>query len=103
MSTKSAVKEKTNLKIKIPKRYLVVMHNDDFTPMDFVVDVLMNIFQKKHEEAVSIMLQIHKGSRGVVGAYSYDIAKSKAEKAMALAREEGYPFRITVEEDQGGI
>ena len=98
MGTKSSVKEKTNLKIKIPKQYLVIMHNDDFTPMDFVVDILINIFQKKHEEAVSIMLQIHKGSRGVVGTYPYDIAKSKAEKAMAAAREEGYPFRITVEE-----
>lgn len=98
MGTKSSVKEKTNLKIKIPKQYLVVMHNDDFTPMDFVVDILTNIFHKNFDEAVSIMMQIHKGDRGVVGSYSYDIAKSKSEKAMLAAREEGYPLRITVEE-----
>lgn len=98
MGTKSGVREKSNLKIKIPKQYVVIMHNDDFTPMDFVVDILMNIFQKSYEDAVRIMMEIHKGTRGVVGAYSYDIAQSKSEKAMSLAREEGYPFRITVEE-----
>lgn len=98
MATKSNVREKHNLKIKMPGKYLVIMHNDDFTPMDFVVDVLMNIFQKSYDDAVRIMMEIHKGTRGVVGSYSYDIAKTKAGKAMALARKEGYPFRITVEE-----
>ena len=74
------------------------MHNDDFTPMDFVVDILMKIFQKPYEEAVTIMMDVHKKERGIVGSYSYDVAKSKSEKAMSLARDEGYPFRVTVEE-----
>lgn len=98
MGTKSLLKEKSKTDLKEPKRYVVVMHNDDFTPMDFVVNVLMEIFNKQYEEAVTIMMQIHKGARGVVGTYSYDIAHSKTEKAMLLAREEGYPFRVTVEE-----
>lgn len=98
MSTKSSVKEKTKTKINVPKKYVVVMHNDDFTPMDFVVNILMEIFNKQYEEAVAIMMQVHKGNRGVVGTYSYDIARSKSERAMMLAREEGYPFRVTVEE-----
>lgn len=98
MSTKSSVKEKTKTKLNVPKKYVVIMHNDDFTPMDFVVNILMEIFNKQYEEAVTIMMQVHKGNRGVVGTYSYDIARSKAERAMLLAREEGYPFRVTVEE-----
>lgn len=98
MATKSSIKEKSDVKIKVPKKYVVVMHNDDFTPMDFVVEILMQIFNKEYEEAVSIMMQVHKGNRGIVGTYSYDIARSKAEKAMILAREEGYPFRVSVEE-----
>lgn len=98
MGTKSSVKEKTNTKLKTPKRYVVIMHNDDFTPMDFVVNILMEIFNKQYEEAVAIMMDVHKGNRGIVGTYSYDIARSKAERAMVLAREEGYPFRVTVEE-----
>lgn len=98
MGTKSSVKEKTKVKLNIPKKYAVVMHNDDFTPMDFVVSILMEIFHKEYEAAVNIMMMVHKGNKAVVGTYSYDIAKSKAEKAMSLAREEGYPFRVTVEE-----
>lgn len=98
MSTKSSVKEKSKTKLLVPKKYVVVMHNDDFTPMDFVVNILMEIFNKEYDEAVTIMMQIHKGNRGIVGTYSYDIAQSKAEKAMMLAKEEGYPFRVTVEE-----
>lgn len=98
MGTKSSIKEKSDTKIKIPKRYVVIMHNDDFTPMDFVVNVLVEVFHKEYDEAVAIMMEVHKGNRGIVGTYSYDIAKSKSEKAMIMAREEGYPFRITVEE-----
>ena len=74
------------------------MYNDDFTPMDFVVDVLTKIFNKEYEDAVTIMMSVHKSGKGIVGNYSYDIAHSKTEKAIRMAREEGYPFRIKVEE-----
>ena len=98
MGTKGSVKEKSITKINVPKQYAVVMHNDDFTPMDFVVTILMEVFCKEYDDAVAIMMAVHKGNRAIVGTYSYDIAKSKTEKAMMRAREEGYPFRVTVEE-----
>lgn len=99
MSTKESIREKTNIKIKEPKKYKVVMHNDDFTPMDFVIYILVDIFNKKEDEAYKIMMTVHKGGKAVVGVYSYDIARTKAEIAMDAAREEGFPFKITVEEE----
>lgn len=98
MATVTSTKEKTRVKIQEPKRFKVVMHNDDVTPMDFVVAILMQIFKKQYEEAVALMLTVHKSQRAVVGTYSYDIAQSKVNAAMFRAREEGYPFRVTCEE-----
>ena len=86
----------TKNKIKEPKKYKVVMYNDDFTTMEFVVYILVNIFNKNNQEAV--MLTVHKSGKAIVGIYSYDIARTKVDKAMKLAKEGGYPFKITVEE-----
>lgn len=94
MAAKESVKEQTNIKIKIPKRYRVLIYNDDFTPMDFVVAVLEQIFQKEHAAAVQLMLSIHKGSYAVAGVYTRDIAETKARSATAWAREEGYPLKV---------
>ena len=96
MSTKSIIKEKESLKIKEPSKYKVIMHNDDFTPMDFVVFIIVNIFKKKEKEAVDIMLRVHNDGSAIVGVYSLDIAKSKVEEAMDLAKQEEYPFKIVV-------
>lgn len=74
------------------------MHNDDFTTMDFVVMVLMTVFFKSREMATQIMLDVHHKDRAEVGRYSYDVATSKAKKAMDMAREEGFPFQLTVEQ-----
>ena len=98
MSTKVSIIEKTKIKIKEPKKYKVIMYNDDFTSMEFVVFVLMNIFNKNNDEAVNIMMKVHKGGEAVVGVYSYDIAKSKVDKTMTLAREEGFPFKVVLDE-----
>lgn len=98
MTTGGSVKERTNIKIKEPKRYKAVMYNDDFTPMDFVVDILMTIFKKSEKEAFQIMMMVHNSGKAIVGIYSYDIAKSKVEESVAIAREEGYPFKVKVEE-----
>ena len=89
--------DKTDIKLKKPKKYKVVMYNDDFTPMDVVVDILTDVFHKSYEEAVAIMMTVHKGNKAVVGVYSYDIAKTRAGKAVKIARELGYPFRVEVE------
>lgn len=74
------------------------MYNDDFTPMDFVVDILIRVFRKSEEDAMAIMMQIHKGTKEVIGEYSYDIAKTKVDTCTRLAREEGYPFLVKVEQ-----
>ena len=98
MATVTSTKEKTRTKLQEPKRFKVIMHNDDFTPMDFVVELLMQIFRKQYEEAVALMLTVHNSQRAVIGIYSYDVAQSKVNAAMFRAREEGYPFRVTCEE-----
>ena len=94
---KTGVGVKERVKVKEPKQYQVVMHNDDFTTMDFVVDVLKSVFGKEPSEAMALMLAIHHVGKAIVGVYTYDIAASKAEKAMQLARQEGYPLRCTIE------
>lgn len=99
MATKDAVKERTDHKIKEPRLYQVIMLNDDFTAMDFVVAVLTDIFHKDEESATQLMLTVHHSGKAVIGKYPYDIAVTRTNKAMAWAKEAGYPFRMTVEEE----
>lgn len=91
------VRQRNDSRTREPHRYLVLIHNDDFTPMDFVVEILVTIFRKPQPDAVTLMLSVHHSERAVAGVYSYDIARSKADKAMRLAREKGYPLRLTYE------
>ena len=79
-----------------PKRYNVIMHNDDVTTMDFVVHVLRVVFFKSPEDATQIMLDVHQNGSANVGIYTYDIAVSKVTKAMQLAKDEGFPLRLTI-------
>ncbi|MCM1045856.1 MAG: ATP-dependent Clp protease adaptor ClpS [Candidatus Gastranaerophilales bacterium] len=98
MSVQGETREKVRSRIREPRHYRVIMHNDDFTSMEFVVDILMTIFHKEALEAERLMLMVHERGRAVVGSYPYDIAATKVQTATARAREEGYPFRMTVEE-----
>lgn len=98
MPTQGSIKEKTNSRIKEPRRYKVVMYNDDFTPMDFVVEILVTIFNKQEAEAVQVMLTVHEKGSANVGTYPLDIANTKVMKATGLARQSGYPFRLRTEE-----
>ena len=91
------VKERQRDKLRIPQKYSVTIHNDDLTPMDFVVYVLTDIFFLSEEKANELMLQVHHSEKAVVGVYTYDVAVSKAKKATDIAREEGFPLRLTVE------
>lgn len=91
----TAIRERQKTRLKEPRRYVVMMFNDDFTPMDFVVDILQSIFFKSAEEAETIMLKVHHEGKAVVGTYSYDIAKSKVEKAMERSRLQKYPLKLT--------
>ena len=98
MAVRGEMSEKTRSRIREPKRYQVIMHNDDYTPMDFVVDILMSIFHKNEAEANVLMMKVHREGEAAVGSYSYDVAISKQRTAAALAAEEGYPFRLSVRE-----
>lgn len=94
MAIKGNVKEQTKSKIKLPRQYRVLIYNDDFTPMDFVVEVLMQIFGKDEAAAVSLMLSVHKGNYAVAGVYPKDLARTKAAEAVKWARDEGYPLKV---------
>jgi ATP-dependent Clp protease adaptor protein ClpS len=96
----SRVKERQGTKLKEPRRYKVIMHNDDFTTMDFVVMVLVQVFLKSQQDAEALMLQVHRSHKAVVGIYSYDMAMSKVKKATTMARSQGFPLRLTVEPEE---
>lgn len=87
----------TRPKIAPPSRYQVVLLNDDYTPMDFVVYVLMRFFEKSSDEAVTLMLRVHEQGRALCGVYTYEIAETKVVQVMELAREEKHPLRCMME------
>ena len=98
MSVQGETREKIRIEIREPRHYKVIMHNDDFTSMDFVVEILMDIFHKNETEAERLMLTVHESGSAAVGTYPYDIALTKVQAASRRAKEEGFPFRMTVEE-----
>lgn len=98
METNIATKQKDKIKIKKPKQYRVIMYNDDFTTMEFVINILIVVFNKKLIEAEKIMLDVHEKGKGIAGLYSYDIAITKVSTAMSMAKENEFPFKLTVEE-----
>ncbi len=84
-------------KLEKPKLFKVILHNDDFTTMEFVVFVLQYVFKREEAEAFTIMFNVHEKGIGVAGIYTYEIATMKAEKAMNLAQAREYPLLCTVE------
>lgn len=86
-------------KLEKPKLFKVLLHNDDFTTMEFVIWVLEYVFMKPQPEAIAIMLKVHNEGVGIAGVYPYDIASMKSEKAMNLAKAREYPLLATVEEE----
>ncbi|MFT7880333.1 MAG: ATP-dependent Clp protease adaptor ClpS [Sulfurimonas sp.] len=89
----------TSLELEEPRMFKVLLHNDDYTSMDFVVDVLMGIFHKNAMEAEKIMIEIHEKGVGVCGVYSFEIAQTKAEQVKQKAKQNEFPLLATVEED----
>lgn len=98
MALQGETRENTRIRIREPKHYKVIMHNDDFTTMEFVVGILVDIFHKDEAEAERLMLLVHEAGKAAVGSYPYDIAVSKVQTASARAKAEGFPFRMTIEE-----
>lgn len=98
METVTVIKEKNKVKLEKPKHFKVVMYNDDFTTMEFVVSILIQIFNKRIEEANKIMIDVHKKGKGIAGIYPYDIAVSKLSTAMKISESEDFPLKLSIEE-----
>jgi len=95
----SEVLTEQETKLEKPKLFKVILHNDDFTTMDFVVFVLQYVFNRADADAVAIMLSVHNSGMGIAGIYPYEVASMKSEKAMNLAKAREFPLLCTVEED----
>lgn len=93
------VMAESKTKLEKPKLFKVLLHNDDFTTMEFVVFVLQYVFNRNDTEAFSIMFKVHNEGLGIAGIYPYEIANMKSEKAMNLAKAREYPLLCTVEEE----
>ena len=99
-NTDVAVDEKVRIKVSEPKRWKVILINDDVTPVDFVVTLLMDVFRHDPNSAGNITMQVHETGSAIAGVYSFEIAEIKSVEATTLARAAGYPLQIKMEEDQ---
>jgi ATP-dependent Clp protease adaptor protein ClpS len=97
--TQGHTEDTTIFGIDKPKRYKVLMHNDDYTTMEFVIEVLMGIFRKSEAEAVRLMHTIHNENYAVCGIYTKEIAETKVTQTIELARSNGFPLKCTMEEE----
>jgi ATP-dependent Clp protease adaptor protein ClpS len=97
--TNTGVVVKARPKTRKPAMYKVLMLNDDYTPMEFVVHVLERFFQKSREEATRIMLHVHRRGVGVCGVYTYEVAETKVTQVMDLARQNQHPLQCTIEKE----
>ncbi len=98
MSTQRQIEPTIDAELYVPKMYTVIMHNDDFTTMDFVTLVLMKVFHKGAQEATQIMMDIHEKGNSPIGVYTYDIAITKKMQTDQMSKEKGYPLKLTIEE-----
>lgn len=96
--TGGALQERTTERTKEPTLYNVVLLNDDYTPMQFVVDVLETLFQKTPSEAHRVMMQVHLNGKGVAGVYTWEVAETKVASLLSLAQEAGHPLQATIED-----
>lgn len=99
MATNTHLEIDEDTALKYPKKYKVFLLNDDYTSMDFVVDILMSIFHKNYEQAQNIMLEVHKNDRGLCGIYTYEIAETKIIQVKRKAKDSGFPLKATMEEE----
>ena len=95
--TDHGVVEKTRQQVKPPSMYKVILHNDDYTPMDFVIDVLTRFFNMQYEQATEVMLKVHYEGKGVCGVFTAEIAETKVQQVMQYAKEHQHPLLCTME------
>jgi ATP-dependent Clp protease adaptor protein ClpS len=88
-----------DIEVREPRRYRVLLHNDDYTTMEFVIEILIGVFQKRPDEATAIMLAVHKEGMGSCGVYTEEIAEVKVAQVHDKARKAGFPLRCSMEEE----
>jgi ATP-dependent Clp protease adaptor protein ClpS len=98
-STDIKIDERIKVRVSEPKRWKVIFLNDDTTPMEFVTSLLMEVFRHNPDTAKHVMLQVHETGSGIAGTYSFEIAEAKAVESTTLARANGYPLQIKLEEE----
>ncbi len=96
---RTGVATKARPKVKKPSMYKVLMLNDDYTPMEFVVQVLERFFSKPHEDAIRVMLQVHQRGVGICGLYTYEVAETKVTQVIDYARKNQHPLQCTLEKE----
>jgi ATP-dependent Clp protease adaptor protein ClpS len=99
MSNEIEVELEDDIDLQEPKKYKVFLLNDDFSTMDFVIDVLVRVFRKTVDEASIIMLNIHNNGKDLCGVYTYEIATTKVAQVKSMAREKGFPLKAMMEEE----
>ena len=98
MSTKRITDQELDFDVLTPKEYYVFILNDNYTPMEFVIDILMTIFHKSYQEAEAITLMVHEQERGLCGVFSHEIAETKVLQVARFAKEHGHPLKAEMEE-----
>lgn len=99
MANELEIELDNDLEVKEPKKYKVFLLNDDYSTMDFVIDVLTKVFRKNIDQATKIMLNIHNNGKDVCGIYTHEIAATKVAQVKTLAREKGFPLKAVMEEE----
>ncbi len=99
MSNDIEIELDDELDLQEPKKYKVFLLNDDYSTMDFVIDVLVKVFRKTMDESSAIMLNIHNNGREICGIYTYEIASTKVAQVKTMAREQGFPLKAVMEEE----
>ena len=98
MASQTLTRIKHDVDLQMPRMFVVIIHNDDVTTMDFVVEVLVDIFQKSPQEAAVLMMDVHEKGSGIAGVYVFDIAATKKSQADKRASEKGFPLKLTIRE-----
>ena len=99
MATNTELETINEISLKYPKKYKVFLLNDDYTSMEFVIDILMSIFHKNYQEAETIMMHVHERGKGVCGIYTHEIAETKVAQVHQRARDNGFPLRAQMEDE----
>jgi ATP-dependent Clp protease adaptor protein ClpS len=99
MGTNTEFELSDEVMVKHPKKYKVYLLNDDYTSMEFVIDILMGIFHKSYADAENIMMNVHKKGKGLCGIYTHEIAETKVMQVRVKAKDNGFPLKATMEEE----